>query len=100
MDGNAGCPGEHPTDQRLDDGGALVFDTPVLERDIAVLGAPRLRLQRRRRCPVAQLAVRLSDVAPDGQVTRVSYQVLNLTHRDSHEHPHALEPGRSLRCRP
>lgn len=37
--------------------------------------------------------MRLSDVAPDGAATRVSYQVLNLTHRDSHEHPEALVPG-------
>jgi hypothetical protein len=90
----AGCPGEHPTDQRLDDGGALVFDTAVLEHEIPVLGAPRLRLAITADAPVAQLAVRLGDVAPDGRVTRVSYQVLNLTHRDSHEHPQVLEPGR------
>jgi uncharacterized protein len=91
----AGCPGEHPTDQRLDDGGALVFDTPVLEHEIPVLGAPRLRLSIAADAPVAQLAVRLGDVAPDGRVTRVSYQVLNLTHRDSHQHPQVLEPGRA-----
>jgi len=90
----AGCPGEHPTDQRLDDGGALVFDTPVLEHAIPVLGTPRLRLSIAADAPVAQLAVRLGDVAPDGRVTRVSYQVLNLTHRDSHERPQSLEPGR------
>jgi predicted acyl esterase len=89
-----GCPGEHPTDQRLDDGGALVFDFPVLEPEIAVLGAPHLQLQVASDAPVAQLAVRLCDVAPDGQVTRVSYQLLNLTHRDSHEQPSALTPGR------
>jgi putative CocE/NonD family hydrolase len=89
-----GCPGEHPTDQRLDDGGALVFNTPPLESELSVLGAPVLRLRVAADAPVAQLAVRLSDVAPDERVTRVSYQVLNLTHRDSHEHPTALEPGR------
>ncbi len=89
-----GCPGEHPTDQRLDDGGALVFDTLVLERELSVLGPPLLRLQVSSDAPVAQLAVRLSDVAPDGRVTRVSYQVLNLTHRDGHEHPSRLAPGR------
>jgi hypothetical protein len=27
----AGCAGEHPTDQRLDDGGALVFETPATQ---------------------------------------------------------------------
>ena len=89
-----GCPGEQPTDQRLDDGGALVFDGAILDRALEVLGAPVLRLRIAADAPVAQLAVRLCDVAADGAVTRVSYQVLNLTHRDSHEHPSALEPGR------
>ena len=89
-----GCPGEQPTDQRLDDGGALVFDTPTLGNDLVVLGAPLLTLRVAADAPVAQLAVRLSDVAPDDRVERVSYQLLNLTHRDSHEHPSPLEPGR------
>jgi uncharacterized protein len=89
----AGCPGEHPTDQRLDDGGALVFETALLERDIAVLGAPRVRLRIAADARIAQVAVRLSEVMPDGRALRVSYQVLNLTHRDSHEHPQPLEPG-------
>jgi uncharacterized protein len=90
-----GCPGEQPTDQRLDDGGALVFDSPALTGELEVLGAPVLRLRVAADAPVAQLAVRLSDIAPDEQVTRVSYQVLNLTHRDGDEQPSALEPGRS-----
>ena len=90
----AGCPGEHPTDQRLDDGGALVFDSAVLDRDVEVLGAPVLRLRLAADARVALLAVRLGDVAPDGRVTRVTYQVLNLTHRDGHERPAALESGR------
>ena len=89
----AGCPGEHPTDQRLDDGGALVFDTPVLDHEIVVLGAPRLEVRVAADAPVAQMALRLSDIAPDGRVSRVSYQVLNLTHRDGHEQPQPLEPG-------
>ncbi|MBV8497475.1 MAG: CocE/NonD family hydrolase, partial [Gammaproteobacteria bacterium] len=89
-----GCPGEQATDQRLDDGGALLFDTPVLDKGLSVLGAPALKLRIAADAPVAQLAVRLSDVHPDGSVTRVTYQVLNLTHRDSHETPEALEPGR------
>jgi putative CocE/NonD family hydrolase len=90
----AGCAGENPTDQRLDDGGALVFETPPLDREISVLGAAGLRLEISADAPVAQVAVRLSDVAPDGRVSRVSYQVLNLTHRDGHEHPAVLEIGR------
>lgn len=90
----AGCPGEHPTDQRLDDGGALLFDTASLQSEFSVLGAPVLHLRVAADARVAQLAVRLCDIAPDERVTRVSYQVLNLTHRDSHEHPTELEPGR------
>jgi putative CocE/NonD family hydrolase len=89
----AGCVGENPTDQRLDDGGALVFETAVLDREMSILGAAKLRLDISADAPVAQLVVRLSDVAPDESVTRVSYQVLNLTHRDGHEFPAALVPG-------
>jgi len=47
--------------------------------------------------PVAMVAVRLSDVAPDDAATRVTYGLLNLTHRNSHEHPEPLEPGRRYR---
>ena len=44
----------------------------------------------------AIVVVRLSDVAPDGAATRVTYGVLNLTHRDSHEQPTAAGAGRAL----
>ena len=46
--------------------------------------------------PVAFIAVRLNDVAPGGASTRVTYGLLNLTHRDSHDHPRPLDPGK--RC--
>jgi predicted acyl esterase len=39
------------------------------------------------------VAVRLCDVAPDGASVLVSWGLLNLTHRDSHENPELLEPG-------
>ncbi len=95
----AGCEGELPGDQRLDDGGSLVFDTAVLDRQLDILGAPVLELDFSVDKPVAQLCARLGDVAPDGKVLRVSYQVLNLTHRDSHEHPTPLEPGKRYKLR-
>ena len=44
--------------------------------------------------PQAHLTARLCDVAPDGTSALITYGPLNLTHRDSHEHPTALEPGR------
>jgi hypothetical protein len=37
---------------------------------------------------------RLGDVAPGGAVEQVCEGILNLTHRDSHVEPSALEPGR------
>jgi putative CocE/NonD family hydrolase len=89
-----GCPGELPVDQRLDDGAAQLFDTAPLAEAVEILGAPELLLDLAVDAPVAQVAVRLCDVAPDGRSTRVSYGVLNLTHRDGHEAPAALEPGK------
>src|SRR5204863_6356035 len=49
--------------------------------------------------PIANLAVRLCDVHPTGESLRVSYGVLNLTHRDGHENPAPLEPGKRYRIR-
>ena len=95
----AGCPGEQPTDQRVDDAFSLVFDGAPLATPLQILGAPELDLFISSDKPVAQIAVRLSDVAPDGAALRVSYQVLNLTHRDSHANPEALEPGKQYRVR-
>ena len=43
------------------------------------------------------MAVRLSDVAPDGSSLLVTRGLLNLTHRESHEAPEPLEPGRAYR---
>jgi len=88
-----------PTDQRLEDGGSLVFDSPVLADDVEILGAPEVVLELAADRPDAMVAVRLSDVAPDGKVTLVTYGLLNLAHRDSHAEPTALEPGRRYRVR-
>ena len=86
-----------PWDQREEDGGALVFDTPPLAEDVELLGAPEVELQIAADKPVAMLAARLSDVAPSGHATRVTYGLLNLTHRHSHAVPKPLEPGRFYR---
>ncbi|MFO7718698.1 MAG: CocE/NonD family hydrolase, partial [Desulfohalobium sp.] len=88
-----------PWDQREEDGGALVFDTSPLEGDIEILGAPAVELDLSADKPVAQVAVRLSDVAPNDRATRVTFGILNLTHRNGHEHPSPLVPGRTYRVR-
>ncbi len=84
-------------DQRREDGGALVFETDPLEEDLETLGATVAQLEVSADKPVAMLAVRLSDVQPDDKVTRVSYGLLNLTHRAGSEAPEPLEPGRRYR---
>ena len=88
-----------PGDQRLEAGGSLVFDTDPLGESVDILGAPVLSLELASDKPVAMVAACLSEVLPDGAATRVSYGLLNLTHRDSHEHPEPLEPGRTYRVR-
>ena len=48
---------------------------------------------RRERLPKGPL----NDVFQDGRVSRVTYGVLNLTHRKSHEFPEPMKPGRKSR---
>lgn len=88
-----------PHDQREEDGGALVFTTAPLQETLEILGAPVVELELSANRPVAMVAVRLSDMRPDDKVTRVTYGVLNLTHRDSHAQPAPLEPGKTYRVR-
>jgi len=88
-----------PHDQREEDGGALVFTTEPLEEPLEILGAPVVELDLSASEPVAMIAVRLSDMRPDNKVTRVTYGVLNLAHRDSHARPSPLEPGKTYRIR-
>lgn len=88
-----------PHDQRQEDGGALVFDSEPLEKGMEILGQPVVELVLSSDQPVAMVAVRLSDLAPDDKATRVTYGVLNLTHRDSHEQPESLQPGQQYRVR-
>ncbi|HEX6198998.1 MAG TPA: CocE/NonD family hydrolase, partial [Thermoanaerobaculia bacterium] len=94
-----GAEGELPGEQRADDGRSLTFDTAPLAERLEVLGAPEAELELVADCPEALLAVRLCDVAPDGASARVTYGLLNLAHRDRHEHPEPLEPGRLYRVR-
>ena len=86
-------------DQRIDAGGSLVFDTGSLDEDLEILGFPILEatVSSDRLC--GQLAVTLSDLAPNGAATRVSYGLLNLTHRDSDAEPTALQPGEAYAIR-
>ena len=86
-----------PFDQREEDGGALVYETEPLTRTMEIFGLPSASFEVSADKPVAQLAVRLSDVAPNGEATRFTYGLLNLTHRDGSEDPQPLVPGERYR---
>lgn len=86
-------PGDQPGDQRTEDCGSLVFETEPLAEAIEIAGDPVVELRVAADRSVAQVAVRLVDVHPGGAATRVSYGVLNLTHRNGHEQPEPLSPG-------
>jgi putative CocE/NonD family hydrolase len=88
---------ECPPDQRPDDALSLSFDSEPLAEDLAMLGAPLVALELAADRPSALVAVRLCEVRPDGASARISYGVLNLTHRDGHEDIAPLTPGRRTR---
>ncbi len=94
-----GSEGEAPMDQRPDDGRSLCFDTMPLDGGLEILGAPELDLEFAVDEAVALVAVRLNDVFPDGTSAQVTYGVLNLTHRESHQSPTALDPGERYQVR-
>ncbi len=83
-------------DQRVDDAGSLTFDSAVLAEGCVVLGQPLVRLSLSSDAALANLAVRLVDVHPDGVATRVSYGVLNLAHRNGNAEPEPLKPGETV----
>ncbi len=97
--GLGGLGPEMPLDQREDDGRSLVFDSAPLSERIEILGAPVVTLDVASDKTTGMVVVRLNDVAPDGVSTRVSFGVLNLTHRSGHERPRPLKPGRFSKVR-
>lgn len=80
-------------DQRREDGQSLTFDTEPLGEDLTILGAAEVALEIVLDAPRANIAVRLCDVYPDGTSAVVTYGVLNLCHRDGHEHPSECPVG-------
>jgi hypothetical protein len=78
---------------------SLVFETTPLDEPIEILGAPIATLDIASDRPIANLVVRLCDVHPSGESLRVSYGVLNLTHREGHEQPALLAIGERYRVR-
>jgi predicted acyl esterase len=86
-------------DQRADDAHSLCFDGEPLPRALELLGEAELELDISSDQPQALLAARLCDVAPDGSSLRLSYGLLNLSHRDGDADPQPLVPGQPYRVR-
>jgi len=83
-----------PGDQRADDARSLLFTSAPLDRPVLVAGIAHARLWLSADQPVAQVAVRLEAVAPDGRSALIARAVRNLTRRDpAAETPVALVPG-------
>jgi len=85
--------GDVAADQRPADAFSLVYDTQPLDRDVEILGLPRVRLRVSADAPLAHWFVRLNDVAPDGTVTLVAGAGFNGAHRESAREPKAIEPN-------
>ncbi|MBA3516238.1 MAG: CocE/NonD family hydrolase [Rhizobiales bacterium] len=84
---------EMPLDQRQDDTDSLCFETDPLDAGLEILGAPVFHGRLAADAARALICARVTDVAPDGASTLVSYGLLNLAHRDSHEEPTPIMPG-------
>ncbi|HEY6396760.1 MAG TPA: CocE/NonD family hydrolase, partial [Solirubrobacteraceae bacterium] len=80
---------DSPLDQRLDDGGSLTYDSEPLGEPLELLGFASAVLELATDRPFALVAVRLSDVGPNGTSTLIARGILNLTHREGH---HRVEP--------
>jgi len=89
-----GLEADEPDDQRAEAGGSLIFETDVISEPFDMLGAPVVRLRIASDKQNAFVAAVLSEVLPDGSATRMTYGLLNLTHREGHVDLKPLEPGR------
>ena len=86
-----------PPDQRREDGLSLCSTSGPLAEPLVLLGRTEAVLELAADRPQALVCVRLCDVAPDGMSLLVTRGLLNLTHRDGHENPRPLVPGRRYR---
>lgn len=93
-----------PVDQRMEAGNALVFETEPLEEALEILGFPEFEVKLASDKPVALISATLSLVLEDGAASRVSYGILNLTHRHDDLDLKPMTPGEAetvrfkLRC--
>lgn len=76
---------ELPQDQRGDDALSVCFDGEPLTEKLELLGTTYAHLRISSDCAHGMIAVRICDVAPNGESTLISYGLLNLKQRDGKE---------------
>ena len=79
-------------EQRADDGKSLVLDSEPLTEAIEILGSPKVQLRLSADVPQAMVVARICDVSRDQASRRVSYGMLNLSHRGGSAAPESLVP--------
>jgi putative CocE/NonD family hydrolase len=94
-----GAPADFPSDQSGEDALALCFTSEPLDGRAEILGTPVVTLELAADRTQAHVAVRLTDVAPDGSSLLVSRGLLNLSHRHGHERAVPLVPGERMTVR-
>ncbi|GAB5466998.1 MAG: CocE/NonD family hydrolase [Rhodospirillales bacterium] len=93
--------GGQPRDQAVDDARSLVYESAPLREEMVVLGGACCELLLTADQPLAQIVLRIVDVAPDGSLSRVALALRNLALDDHLEGGRPLVPGalRALRVR-
>ncbi len=94
-----GSPADFGLDQRPDDGASLCWDSAPLGERLDVLGRCEATLAVSVDRPVALVAVRVCDVAPDGASTLVARGILNLSRREGHDRTVPMPVGERVTVR-
>lgn len=85
--------GETTPDMSALDKESLTFTSDALEKDIEIVGLPKLQFQGSSGAPLSQWVARLEDVRPDGTVAFVTGGALNGAQRESRTSPKEAVPG-------
>ena len=94
-----GSSADFALDQRPDDGASLCWDSEPLPGRVELLGGGHLRLVVSVDQPVAMLAVRVCDVAPDGASTLIARGLLNLSRREGYDRSVPMPVGERVAVR-
>lgn len=81
---------ELPAEQTSDDERSLCFDGNITDQDADIVGTPTVNLRLSSDKANGHITVRLLDLRPDGTSALMTFGVLNLTHRNSHQNPTSI----------